>query len=142
MKVIGVAPTADGDAVLLTSVDKNVVVPIFVGGTEALSIGLRQRGEHFQRPLTHDLLDAIMRELGASLVEVRVDEIKNNTFLGTVFVRSGSRVIQLDARPSDAIALAIGNHAPIFVAQRVIDEAGISRDPTSNAPIPATVPRI
>jgi len=142
MTVIGVAPTADGDAVLLTNVAKNVVVPIFVGGTEALSIQLRQRREHYQRPLTHDLLDSIMHELGASLVKVHVDDIKNNTFLGTVFVRTGSRVFELDARPSDAIALAIGNHVPIFVAQRVIDEAGIQKDPASNAPIPGTVPRI
>jgi uncharacterized protein len=142
MTVIGVAPTADGDAVLLTNIAKNVVVPIFVGGTEALSIQLRQRREHYQRPLTHDLLDAIMHELGASLVKVHVDDIKNNTFLGTVFVRTGNRVFELDARPSDAIALAIGNRVPIFVAQRVIDEAGIQKDPASNAPIPGTVPRI
>jgi uncharacterized protein len=128
MTVGEVTATGDGNAVLLVDAANDVVLPIFVGQNEAMAIDLRQRKQRYQRPLTHDLLDAVMHELGGSLVRVQVDDIKDKTFVGAVFVRAGTRVIELDARPSDAIALALGNRVPIFVARRVVDQAGVRRN--------------
>ena len=122
-----VVPTQQGEAVLLLDQKETVVLPIFIGGSEATSIRLRLAKRRFERPLTHDLLDALMHETGAQLVRVQVDDLKSSTFLGSVFVQLGGRILELDARPSDAIALALGNHAPIFVACRVIEQAAIPR---------------
>jgi len=114
-----------GNALLLVDEDEERVVPIFVGNTEALSIRLRLDGERYKRPLTHDLLDNVIRRLQASFVRAQVDELRDNTYIGSVVVRDdAARLIEIDARPSDAIALAIGNQAPIFIAKKVLDRAG------------------
>jgi bifunctional DNase/RNase len=128
-----VVPTGTGAAVLLLDEESDRVLPIFIGGTEATSIDLRLKGEAPIRPLTHDLFDASLARLGASLVKVHVDSLRDGIFIGSVFVReAGGRVIRIDARPSDAIALAIGNKVPIYVAREVLDEAGITRDELEN----------
>jgi len=142
MTVGEVTPTRDGNAVLLVDASNDVVVPIFIGPNEAMAIDLRHRKQRYQRPLTHDLLDAVLRELGGSLVRVQIDDIKDNTFLGAVFVRTPTRVIELDSRPSDAIALALGNHAPIYVARRVIEQAGVRRNDASGPPAPGDRSRL
>ena len=133
MKVLGLAPGPNGGiAVLLADADKEVVVPIFIGGTEALSIELRLGGDRHPRPLTHDLLDAVMKDLGGELVKVQIDELRDGTFYGSVFVRRPDRaapaetaISRIDARPSDAIALALGSGVPIFVARTVVTDAGV-----------------
>src|SRR5262249_44164334 len=126
-RVMDVVTIGQSDAVLLVDPANDRVVPIFVGGTEALSIRLRAGSQRFQRPLTHDLLDAIVKRMGGEVVKVHVDDLKGNTFVGRVFVWTGERLVDVDARPSDAIALALGNRAPIFVAKRVFDAAGIRK---------------
>jgi len=118
-----------GNALLLVDEPEKHVVPIFIGGTEALSISLRLAGQHYARPLTHDLLDTLLRRLGAKLESSQIDELRDNTFIGTVVVRDrDGQVLHIDARPSDAVALAIGNKVPIFMAQTVIDRAGLRID--------------
>lgn len=118
----------DAAALLLVDEAAGVILPIFIGGTEALSIEHRLRGTHAPRPLTHDLLDAAVKKLRGSIVKVHVDAIRDGVFHGSVHIRAGRRVLRLDARPSDAIALALGNRAPIYVAQEVLDGAGVPRD--------------
>ncbi len=127
-KVEQLVPTGQGSAVLLAPAGSDRVVPIFIGGSEALSIRHRLDHTHYERPLTHDLMDELMRNVGVRLIHVQVDSLKNNTFIGTVVMRHGARNIELDARPSDAIALALGNGAPIYVARRVIEASGVRRD--------------
>jgi bifunctional DNase/RNase len=126
--VLGVGRTSEGAAVLLGDASRETVLPILIGGTEALSIALRSEGRRFDRPLTHDLLDAVMHELGGQLVRVRIDDTRGDTFIATVSVRHGDRTREIDARPSDAIALALGNGAPIYVARRVLERAGVKRE--------------
>jgi bifunctional DNase/RNase len=139
MTVAAVAPThGGGAAVLLVDPSHTRVLPIFVGGTEALSIDLRMRKQKYQRPLTHDLLDSVLRELGGKLVRVQVDELREEVFIGSVFIETGGRTVRIDARPSDAIALALGAGVPILVARKVLDAAGVS--PDSLAPPPAPAP--
>lgn len=117
-----------GDAVLLVEDGKRRALPIFIGGTEALSIQLRLKKQPFVRPLTHDLLDASIRKLGGKVESVRVDKIEGNVFHGTLVLSSGDQRFELDARPSDAIAVAIGNDVPIHVARSVLDHAGLDLD--------------
>jgi bifunctional DNase/RNase len=126
--VLGVGRTSEGAAVLLGDAARERVLPILIGGTEALSIALRSERRRFERPLTHDLLDAVMRELGGQLARVRIDDVKGETFVATVFVRHADRTSELDARPSDAIALALGNGAPIFVSRSLLERAGVKRE--------------
>jgi bifunctional DNase/RNase len=153
MVVVDMISTRNGAAVLLgQSESSQVVVPVFIGGTEALSIELRRRHDSYPRPLTHDLLESLVRALGGELVKVQVDELRNDVFIGSVYVRRGEAILQVDARPSDAIALALGSAAPIFVAQAVVDRAGQKRDepadassaaapPSGAPPPPATIKR-
>jgi hypothetical protein len=126
--VLKVVATNEGAAVLLLDETTHAVLPIFVGGTEATSIDLRMRKVPSQRPLTHDLLDAVLERLRGKLVKVQIDELRDGVFHGSVFLRVDRRIIKLDARPSDALALAIGNKVPIYVASRVMAEAGIPKD--------------
>jgi bifunctional DNase/RNase len=127
--VAGVTRMPNGaNAVLLVEDGTKVALPIFIGGTEALSIHLRLGKQKFTRPLTHDLFDSAVGKLGGRVESVRVDKIENNVFLGTVVIASGSGHIELDARPSDAIAIALGNGAPIQVAREVLERAGLDLD--------------
>ena len=128
VRALEVVALDEGGAVLLVDPAAERVLPIFIGGTEAASIDVRMRNVHAPRPLTHDLLDSLLQRLHAQLVKVQVDELRDGVFIGSVFVRANGRVFRVDARPSDAVALAIGNHVPIYVAKQVMDAAAIRRD--------------
>jgi bifunctional DNase/RNase len=127
MTVIAVGPTGDGDAVVLGDEGRHTMLPIVVGGTEALSIRLRWERRRYERPLTHDLLDSALEELGASIVRVEIDDLVDDTFLATLVLRHDGRYARLDARPSDAIALALGAGAPIYVSRKVLARAGVTQ---------------
>ncbi len=124
MTVSRVLEYRGNQAVILKTLSGDYTLEIWIGPSEAFVIGLRLNRQRFQRPLTHDLLDTIMNELGGKLVKIQVDDLKNNTFVGTVFVQQRKKLIPIDARPSDSIALAIGNRAPIFVSRKVLERAG------------------
>jgi uncharacterized protein len=123
----GVLTNGDGHAVVLLDEGRQIAVPIFVGEAEALSIALRQNRQRYERPLTHDLLDAVISRLGGELVKIQIDDIRGEVFVGAVFIRHQGKTFSLDARPSDAIALALGHRVPIFVHERVVARAGIRR---------------
>jgi uncharacterized protein len=125
MQVQDVISLSEGEAVLLVDVGRTAVLPIFIGGTEAVSIALRLRNQLPPRPLTHDLLDTVIRQLGGELVKVQVDRMTAGIFVGSIFVRTAAGTRRIDARPSDAIALAVGNRAPIYAARVVLDGSGI-----------------
>jgi bifunctional DNase/RNase len=128
MTVGGVAPTPEGNAVVLMDEASQIGILIFVGGTEALSIMLRLEHRQYERPLTHDLLDKVLRNLGGAVVNVRVDRLEDDIFYGSVLLDKDGRLMELDARPSDALAVALGNAAPVYVSETVIHEAGVDVD--------------
>ena len=133
MEVGGVLPMRGGGAaVVLIDSTRSKALPIAVSGTEALSIQLRLAKQHYPRPLTHDLMESILRELGGKIVRVQVEEIRGEAFIASVFVQVGQRTSRIDARPSDGIALALGNALPVFVARKVLDRAGMSPDALEN----------
>lgn len=116
------------DAVVELLSPSREVVRVYVGGTEGQSLRLRSAHRTPPRPLTHDLLDSVLRELHAEVVQAQVDELKGGVFFGTLVVRHDGKDISIDARPSDAIALAVGAKAPIFMAKSVIRDAAPARD--------------
>jgi uncharacterized protein len=128
MFVAGVLPTEGGPAVVLRDKAEKMLIPIWIGMSEAHSIQLRLDRKRFPRPLTHDLLDQIVHDLGGEIVKIHVDDLKGDTFVGTVFVKRGDKISHYDARPSDSIALAVGNQVPIFVSRAVIDRINTKKD--------------
>jgi uncharacterized protein len=100
------------------------VLPIFIGGPEAVAIALALGGQPPPRPLTHDLLAALIETLDAHVDHVEVTEVRQGTFVAELAVRGPHGGVSLDSRPSDAIALALRVDAPLFASDAVLDEAG------------------
>jgi len=118
-------PTEASHVVVLRSQEEPVrLLPIWIGEAEAYAISLRLSRQHPPRPMTHDLLEDIVGRLNATVVKIQVEELKNSVFLGRIFLRRGDETFELDARPSDSIALALGAGAPIFVSAEVMESAG------------------
>jgi bifunctional DNase/RNase len=114
--------------IILKDVDERKALPIWVGIFEANAIALELEKVSTPRPMTHDLLKNIIDGLQASVRKIMVTELKSNTFYATVLLESEGRLIEIDSRPSDAIALALRTQAPIFVAEKVLESAG-HKDP-------------
>ena len=111
--------------VLLKTADGNKFLPIWIGHPEAAAILMRLQGAATPRPMTHDLVTDILSQLQAQVVRITVTELRENTFYAEITVQQDGSEIQIDSRPSDAIALAIRAEAPIFVADDVIEESAI-----------------
>ncbi len=122
----GSAPGGDVPAVVLGV--RGEYVPIFVSGDQARSIGTVLEGEPFDRPLTHDLLVEMLTEFGGAIDRVRIDDLADGTFYAKVdaerYESGEPERFVFDARPSDALALAVRVECPIVVSEAVIDEAG------------------
>jgi uncharacterized protein len=132
MIVAGVLATDNGQpAVILRDKSETKLLPIWIGIPEAQAIQLRLERRKFERPLTHDLLDSVMQGLGGKLMKIQVEELKGDTYVGTMFVKTEEGVRRFDARPSDMIALALGNQVPIFVSKEVLESASgtVEREP-------------
>ena len=111
--------------VLLKTKDGNRYLPIWIGQPEAAAILMKLQGATTPRPMTHDLVTEMLSQLDAQVVRITVTELRENTFYAQVTVQMDGREVDVDSRPSDAIALAIRADAPIFVADRVIEESAI-----------------
>jgi uncharacterized protein len=102
--------------VILQSIDGTRRLPIWIGPPEASAIAMELAGKKFQRPLTHDLLIAILSGLGAKVRRVEITDLRENTFYAKIYVEANGELLAIDARPSDSIALAQKAKARIFVA--------------------------
>jgi bifunctional DNase/RNase len=111
--------------VLLKTLDGNKFLPIWIGHPEAAAILMKLQGASTPRPMTHDLVTEILGELEARVVRIAVTELRENTFYAQITVQRDGAEIEIDSRPSDAIALAIRADAPIFAADDVIEESAI-----------------
>ena len=111
--------------VLLKTADGNKFLPIWIGHPEAAAILMKLQSQAPPRPMTHDLLSDMLEQLGAQVVRITVTELRENTFYAQITVQQDGTEIEVDSRPSDAIALAIRSEAPIFAADRVIEESAI-----------------
>jgi bifunctional DNase/RNase len=115
--------TGGAYAILLKEIDGSRRLPIIIGAFEAQAIALEIEGIKPPRPLTHDLLKITIDNLGASIIEVIVDELKENTFYAKIIMEVSALTNEIDARPSDAIALAVRAQCPIYVAESVMETA-------------------
>jgi len=115
--------TGGAYAILLKEYEGNRRLPIIIGAFEAQAIALEIEGIKPPRPLTHDLIKQLTDNLGATVIEIVVDELRENTFYAKVILEASGLVQEIDARPSDAIALAVRADAPIFVANSVMEAA-------------------
>ncbi|RJP32470.1 MAG: bifunctional nuclease family protein [Phycisphaerales bacterium] len=111
-------------AIILREVDGVRTFPVMIGLPEALAIDRRIKGQKPARPLTHDLLHSVIEKLGGELERIVIHELKQHTFYAKLYVRQNGSIVEIDARPSDAIALGAGSDTPMFVSQSVLDEVG------------------
>jgi len=119
-----VSPASMSPIVVLAERDGRRTLPIWVGYIEADAIRRNLEGERESRPMTHDLLGQAVTSLGGEVRRIVVTHLDDGTFYARVHLGTASDTLSLDARPSDAIALALGAHAPIFVSRQLLDEEG------------------
>ncbi len=103
-------------------------LPIFIGPCEAEAIAMRLQNVHTERPMTHDLLKAMIAELGGEVQHIVVNDLRNDTFYAQIVVELSGETRLVDARPSDAIALAVRLDVPIYVAEAVMERASITAE--------------
>jgi bifunctional DNase/RNase len=120
---VTVDPQAGSPVVLLEELQGDRVLPIWVGVFEARAIAMEMDHVAPPRPLTHDLLKSIIEGVKAQVTKVAIIDLKDNTFYAQIALTTGAASLQIDARPSDAIALALRVKAPIYVAKTVLDRA-------------------
>jgi uncharacterized protein len=116
----------DRQIIWLKEVDGERRFTIAIGPTEALAINRRLNGQAGKpRPMTHDLLAMVLEALGGALERIEITDLKEGTFFAKLFIRQGDKLLEIDSRPSDAIALGIANMVPIFVADHVLKDVSI-----------------
>ncbi|MBD3344022.1 MAG: hypothetical protein GF401_03060 [Chitinivibrionales bacterium] len=123
VEVNTVAFSNNGFVIFLKERDGNRTLPIFVGILEARSIAGQLNNEKFPRPLTHDLFKNVLDQVDCKLMRVEVCDLIDNTFYGKLVLEQKGNSLEIDSRPSDAIALALRFSAPVFVGEKVMDEA-------------------
>lgn len=124
MKVSGVAydKLRGMPVVFLKELDGGRILPIWIGPNEALAIAMGLEKVEPERPLTHDLIKNVITGLSASIIKVVVNDIRDNTYYARIYLKVKNSITEIDARPSDSIALAIKGSAPIYVEEKVLDK--------------------
>ena len=123
IKGLMVDPITNMPIIILRDKDGQRVLPIWVGVFEANAIALQMENVATPRPMTHDLLKNVICDLKADIQKIVVSDLRENTFYALIYLSVNGEPVAVDARPSDAIALALRAQAPIFVEDRVIDHA-------------------
>ena len=114
--------------VLLKTQSGNKFLPIWIGSNEATAILMKLQGVDTPRPMTHDLLADMVQQLNADVARVTVTELRENTFIALITLRIEAGEIEIDSRPSDALALAVRVDAPIFADDKVIEDSALEFD--------------
>ena len=131
---ISVCPPYQGYVVILKEKEGERWLPIFIGAAEAQSISFLLQGLEYARPMTYDLFAHILEEGGVAVLSATVNDLKDNTFYAVVELRiANGEIRRVDARPSDAIALALKTHATIQVAEKVMEGAAVSNEPVNRS---------
>jgi uncharacterized protein len=108
--------------IVLKEVEGDRFFPIVIGSTEAAAIDRRLKGTPTQRPLTHDLLASVIDQLGGAIERIEINHLENHTFFARIHISQNGKIVEIDSRPSDAIALGVATAVPIYVAEHVLDE--------------------
>jgi bifunctional DNase/RNase len=118
-------PVTKTPIVILRDPDNKLNLPIWIGLLEATSMATELEGIKMAGPMTHDLLRTVLEELQAAVEWVEVTELRENTYFALIYLRVGDRQLQIDARPSDAISLALRTKSPIYVAKAVLEASSV-----------------
>lgn len=123
MKIAGITidPITSTPIVILKDLSEKKAIPIWIGLFEASAIATQLESITFSRPMTHDLFTEIIGALGAEVIRIEINELKNNTFFADIHLMREGQLTLIDARPSDAIAIALRTGAPIFVEEKVVE---------------------
>ncbi|NIS59376.1 MAG: bifunctional nuclease family protein [Proteobacteria bacterium] len=138
VKFLTFDPSSNGFVVLLMDLENKHTLPIWIGPFEANAIALKLKKASSQRPMTHDLIRNLIDVLDCKISHVVVTDLKENTYYGLIYIKSQQDQLAIDSRPSDAIAIALGAGAPIFVEEDVLHRTKSSmldkegRDSTDN----------
>ena len=119
---IVISETRDQQLIVLRERNGERVLPIVIGLNEALAIDRRVKGVQLQRPMTHDLLANVIESLSAELEKIVVNDLQDHTFYAKLVIRRQGELIEVDSRPSDAIALGVAGEVPIYVEDHVLKE--------------------
>ena len=128
LETIQVSLVSSHRIVVLKDSDSERYLPIWVGPCEAEAISVGAKGVEVLRPLTHDLIVNVIDALDAELLYIFINDLADNTFYATLVLSTDSEEVEVDARPSDAIAVAVRLRVPIYVAESVMEEAGVVPD--------------
>jgi uncharacterized protein len=126
---LGLDQNTNSPVVLLKERDGERVLPIWIGPAEASAIAMELQGVKAQRPMTHDLLKHVIVGLGGELRRVTITNVRDNTYFAELLIRRDEQMVQIDARPSDSIALALRLHAPIYTSDDLLDQSGTESSP-------------
>lgn len=113
--------TSDQQIIVLKECHGKRSFPIVIGIVEIFAIDRRLKGIQPPRPMTHDLLDSVIENLGAKIEKIVISDLRNHTFYAKIYLSSNGHSIEIDSRPSDAIALGAASNAPIYVAEHVFE---------------------
>ncbi|HET9151602.1 MAG TPA: bifunctional nuclease family protein [Gemmatimonadales bacterium] len=125
---LGMDRNTESPVVILREREGSRVLPIWIGPAEASAIAMELQGVKAARPMTHDLLKQVIVGLGGELRRVLISAVKENTYFAELLIQREDHVFQVDARPSDSIALALRLGAPIFASDQLLDESGVTAD--------------
>lgn len=131
---LGVDRTNNSPVVILREKDGSRVLPIWIGPAEASAIAMELQGVKAARPMTHDLLKQVIGGLGGTLRRVVISAVKENTYFAELMILRGEDAFQVDARPSDSIAIALRCGAPIFTSDDLLGDSGVEADLPSPDP--------
>ena len=115
-----ISETSDQQVIVLKEKDGERSFPIIIGIFEAVAIDRRLKGFELPRPLTHDLLAGVIAEMGGTVERIVVNDLRDSTFFARVHIRQDGRAVEVDSRPSDAIALAVRVECPVYVEDSVL----------------------
>jgi bifunctional DNase/RNase len=127
--------------VILKALKQERYLFIWIAHAEAYAIAVELQGTNSPRPLTHDLLKNVISELGAKIISIVISDLIDDIFYARIILDADGRHVEIDARPSDAIALAVRAKAPIFVEESVLERAGVTPETSEEQNLPKPLPR-
>ena len=134
VKIENISLSNLGFIVFLKKEGDDSVLPICIGAMEAHSIAASYNNQKFPRPLSHDLFKSILNTLKCEVIRIHVTDLIDGTFYARIFIKNGDRELDIDSRPSDAIALALRFSAPIYVHDEVLRTASVNMNQTKDKP--------
>lgn len=127
VEIEDIVMTNSGFAMIFYDRESNRVLPIFIGPFEANGILMKLQNVKFPRPLTYDLIRNVLDAMGAGVEKVVINDLRDNTFYATLYINFQGNILEIDSRPSDAVAIAVRFDAPIYVAQHVMEQSSLHK---------------